>query len=63
MAEQTGRVYLDAYDQALVGVLDLGRQIADTWQNDSVSLLVGAQADMLASLGTAYTAAARRALK
>lgn len=62
IAKRAGGVSLGTYDQTLAGMLDSWRTVADTWRLDWVSLFAGAQADAVASLSTAYTAALREAL-
>ena len=62
-AKKTGGASLDAYEKAVAGLVDFQQKAADATQLDWVSTVVKAQTTFLTEITTAYTTAAREALK
>ncbi|PRZ41594.1 hypothetical protein CLV47_109141 [Antricoccus suffuscus] len=62
-AKQTGNLSLDAYEKTLTSLLDFEEKVAGASQLDWVSALASAHANFVTSVSTAYTNAAREALK
>lgn len=62
-AKQTGNVSLDAYEKTLTNLVDFETKVASASELDWVSALAKAHASFLSDVTSAYTAAAREALK
>lgn len=62
-AKQSGTTSLDAYEKTLANLVDLEQKAADASQLDWVSALAKAHTSFVTEISTAFTTAARDALK
>jgi len=62
-AKQSGNISLDAYEKTLAGLVDFEEKVADATQLDWVSALAKAHANFVTEVSSAYTTAARDALR
>lgn len=62
-AKKSGTVSLDAYEKALASLVEFQQKAAGATQLDWVNTIVKAQTTFLSEISSAYTTAAREALK
>lgn len=62
-AKQSGNISLDAYEKTLAGLVDFEEKVADASQLDWISALAKAHTNFVNEVSSAFTTAARDALK
>ena len=62
-AKKSGTASLDAYEKALASLVEFQQKAAGATQLDWVNTIVKAQTTFLSEISSAYTTAAREALK
>lgn len=60
---KVGKVYLEAYEQALVSIAQFEERVAGTSQIEWVSAVANAQASFMREIAKSYSAAGRDLLK
>jgi hypothetical protein len=62
-AKKTGNASIDAYEKAVTHLVEVQQQVAGATQLDWLNSLVKVQTGFVTEITTAYTSAAREALK